>query len=110
MTLFKALLLVILFIGVSCTSESVSDFDSANKNTNEKERKERPMKGNFSNAPVEGVDALMCDTGLGFAVPITTNHLFGNVTHLGKLQDGSLGEPTKCELYTADPFVLRIMY
>lgn len=104
--LFKAALLVILFIGVSCTSESVSDIDSTNKKTSQKER---PMKGNFNNAPVEGVEPLLCEPGV-LDIPITTNHLFGNVTHLGKLQDGSLGEPTKCELFTAEPFVLRIMY
>ena len=67
------------------------------------------MKGNFSNTATD-LPALPCDTGLGFDVPIATNYLFGNVTHLGKLQDGSLGEPTDCELFTADPFVLRVMY
>ena len=109
LVLFKALLLVTLFIGVSCTSESISDVDSANKNTNEKVKKERPMKGNFSNTATD-LPALMCDTGLGFEVPITTNHLFGNVTHLGKLQDGSLGEPIMCESESTEPFVLKIKY
>ena len=106
LVLFKALLLVTLFIGVSCTSESISDLDSANKKTNQKER---PMKGNFSNTPVEGLDPFICLPDV-LGIPLTTNHLFGNVTHLGKLQDGSLGEPFECEIVNDNPFTLKVMY
>ena len=106
LVLFKALLLVTLFIGVSCTSESISDLDSANKKTNQKER---PMKGNFSNTPVEGLDPFICLPDV-LGIPLTTNHLFGNVTHLGKLQDGSLGLPQTCEVYDLATFTLRITY
>ena len=104
--LFKATLLVTLFIGVSCTSESVSDFDSQNKRA---EKKERPMKGNMSNTADLSVDPIFCFTPIG-DVPITTNHLFGNVTHLGKLQDGSSGSPQTCEVYDLATFTLRITY
>ncbi len=109
LTLFKVSLLVTLFVGVSCTSESVSDFDSTNKNTKEKERKERPMKGNFSNTADLSVEPLICEPGV-LDIPITTNHLFGNVTHIGKLQDGSLGSPQTCELFDEATFTLRITY
>lgn len=108
LVLFKAAFLATLFIGVSCTSDSVSDSDTMNKNTKEKKSKERPMKGNFSNTANLDVDPFICDPAGG--IPLTTNHLFGNVTHLGKLQDGSFGEPFECEVVSGDPFILKVMY
>ena len=108
LVLFKASLLVTLFIGVSCTSESVSDSDTMYKNTKEKKSKERPMKGNFSNTADLSVEPFIC--GPAGDIPLTTNRLFGNVTHLGKLQDGSFGEPFECEVVSGDPFILKVMY
>lgn len=109
--MFKSVMLIVILIVVSaCSTENLTETDTLTDTLNERSNQAtRPMKGKITNAPAEGFDPLICDTPIG-PIPITTNDLFGNLTHIGKLQAGSYGIPLTCEVYDISTFTLRLTY
>ena len=108
------LALAALFIVVSCTSESVADSSTDDLNVEYAKSENakmatRAIRGKVNNGPNENFDPFICDTPVG-PVPLTTNNIYGNMTHLGKLQPGSLGVPTSCVVFDITTFTLETTY
>jgi hypothetical protein len=84
----------IIFI-VSCTQESESDPPENLISVDAKSSKAKPAtrawRGKFTNAGDFSIPLVSCNPDVGFN--LTTNFISGNMTHLGKIQEGSYGRP-----------------
>lgn len=111
-SMLKLAMLALLMVAFSCSQETVLDSElDGTENLNAetaKGKKARPIKASLFNFPdpnqTEG-DLLLCAPGF----PLTRNVIGGNMSHLGKLQQGaqfdelamepisgSFGVPTVC--------------
>lgn len=97
------LLLAALFIASSCTQDSVNEGHTEDLNVLEAKSSNatqatRAIRGKLNNAPNPDIPVVVCDPVLEPPVALTTNFIYGNMTHLGKIQPGSFGRPIECEL------------
>ena len=88
-TCLKLLLVLLLLIAFSCSQESTTDPILENLTaTKVKGKKTRPIKAklfNFADPNQTEENLLLCAPGF----PLTRNIIGGNVSHMGKLQQGS---------------------
>ena len=95
-------LLAMLLISVSCSTESVTDSSTDDLNveyakSDNAKQATRAIRGRLNNGPDLSMATTTCiPEELGIA--LTTNFIYGNMTHLGKIQPGSFGRPIECEL------------
>ena len=100
---------VLLF--ASCQKESITEdkaqFDAVSESSKAINPKTRPLSGDLTNAPVPGANPISCSD----IFPISgQNFLYGNVSHLGKLQSGSVGNALVCNITGFDPLTATITY
>ena len=105
--------IAVLALSLSCTQDSVDDIPEKLNIQAAKGKKgkavTRPIKGKVSNDATQDEDApdgLLCV----FPDPLTTNDIFGNMTHLGKIQDKSYGQPVECLGFDEETFTLHVLY
>ncbi len=119
--MLKLALLALIVMAVSCSQETVQDpaqngaenLNGINAKSSNAAKATRAIRAKLNNAPA--VPALPTFTGNcfilddpdteevneEFIVELTTNDIFGNMTHLGKIQPGSFGMPVECN-FNAD--------
>ncbi len=102
--------LAILLIA-GCQKEMNSDNKAQNdvlSQTNTATKKQaRPLSGDLNNAPVPNAPPVICSD----LFPISgQNFLYGNVSHMGKLNSGSLGTAQVCNVTGFDPLSATISY
>jgi hypothetical protein len=100
---------VLLF--ASCQKESITEdqspFGLVTESAKAGNKKARPLSGDFTNAPNPNAAPVSCSG----VFPISgQNFLYGNVSHLGKLQSGSVGNALVCNLTGFDPLTATITY
>ncbi len=112
------LLLSVLFITTSCTQDSVlesnpDDLNVVEAKSSNAEPARRAIRGKINNKSTSDPDApdgLTCfDTPFG-DIPLTTNDIFGNMTHLGKIQANSFGVPVECVEVNPETFTIESVY
>lgn len=94
-----ALLALVLMV-ISCSTESALDATDNIEAYSAKSKKgakaTRAMRGKINNDATTNPN-LPPNTECGF--DLTANDIFGNMTHLGKIQPGSYGQPISCEFF-----------
>jgi hypothetical protein len=107
--LFFISLAVLLFVG--CQKESITEdkaqFDALAASSKAGNQKARPLSGDLTNAPNPNAAPISCS---GIFPLSGQNFLYGNVSHLGKLQSGSVGNALVCNLTGFDPLTATITY
>ena len=111
------LLLAFGFVTNSCTQDSINDLnteelDVVAAKSKKAKKATRAIRGRLNNAPNPEFDLLVCDIELPDPPPdplpplpeiaLTTNNIYGNMGHLGKIQPDSFGRPQVCTFVLAD--------
>jgi len=120
-SIFKVSILAVLMLTFSCTQDSVLDgaIDSPeelNAQTAKSEngaQAKRVIRGKLNNKATTDPGApaaVTCfETAFG-DIPLTTNNIFGNMTHLGKIQAMSYGVPVECIGLDPETFTIESIY
>jgi len=120
-SIFKLSILSLLMLTFSCTQDSVLDgvndspqeLNAQAAKSENAARATRAIRGKINNKATSNPDAPEGTTCLGTAfgdIPLTTNDIFGNMTHLGKIQAESYGVPVECIGLDPDTFTIESMY
>ncbi|MGB5668253.1 MAG: hypothetical protein WBM53_15565 [Maribacter sp.] len=115
-TIFKLLLVPIMLIAFSCSTESVTDLSQENLNAaavKSGKKVKRPISARLTNFPDFDIEAITCYPELEPDFPnvtLNTNIISGNMTHLGKLRQGSFGRPQAESCYLQEDGSLQVIY
>lgn len=107
----------LLMLAVSCSQDSAldtpEDLNVVNAKSENANRATRAIRGKINNKATSDLDAPPGTVCVGTAfgdIPLTTNNIFGNMTHLGKIQDKSYGVPTVCLGLNPETFTIEAIY
>lgn len=95
-TIFGIAFLAVFMLMYSCSQETVLDspenIEAVTAKSENANRATRAWRGKFTNAPDFNILLTTCAPE-EFGVALTTNIISGNMTHMGKMQEGSYGRP-----------------
>lgn len=113
--LLGASMLAMILFAYSCSQETSLDptenLEAYSAKSDKGAKATRAIRAKLNNAPAVPLEIFTggcfvdddpeTDEDEGLIVELTTNDIFGNMTHLGKIQPGSLGKPMVCN-FNAD--------
>jgi hypothetical protein len=92
-------------IAYSCSQETSLDpaenLEAYSAKSNKGAKATRAIRGKINNDADISVQPVLCSPS-GAGITLTTNFIYGNMTHLGKIQPGSFGRPIECEAVLAE--------
>jgi hypothetical protein len=105
-------MLAMLLFAYSCSQETSLDptenLEAHSAKSNKAKKATRAIRGKINNDADPSVTPVPCDDPSGLEIGLSTNFIYGNMTHLGKIQSGSFGRPIVCETFLAEGKIVSV--
>ncbi|MBT8178601.1 MAG: hypothetical protein KJN96_07805 [Eudoraea sp.] len=112
-TIFKLALAAMILFTFSCSPDTVlesqENLEAVNAKAKKAKKATRAWRGKFSNVADLTQSIVACEP-VSEGVVLTTNVISGNMTHLGKIQEGSFGRPQDGTCFLTGPNSVRVIY
>jgi hypothetical protein len=98
-------MLAMILFAYSCSQETSLDptenLEAYSAKSDKGAKATRAIRAKLNNDADPSVQPVLCSPS-GAGIALTTNFIYGNMTHLGKIQPGSFGRPIECEAVLAE--------
>ncbi|MBD0851169.1 hypothetical protein [Maribacter arenosus] len=105
-------MLAMLLFAYSCSQETSLDptesLEAHSAKSSKAKKATRAIRGKINNDADPSVAPVPCDDPSGLEIGLSTNFIYGNMTHLGKIQPGSFGRPIVCETFLAEGKIVSV--
>ncbi len=110
--LYGVSILAMFLLAYSCSQETTMDgtenLEAYSAKSQKGAKATRAIRGKINNDADPSVDPVPCDDSSGLGIALSTNFIYGNMTHLGKIQPGSFGRPIECETNLAEGKIISV--
>jgi hypothetical protein len=106
-------ILALIAMVISCSQETTMDgtenLEAHTVKSSKAAKATRAIRGKINNDADPSIDPVVCiGSTPELPIALNTNFIYGNMTHLGKIQPGSFGRPLECEGILAEGKIISV--